>query len=86
MTGVLPRNQTLMYTQLPLVSDGRDHWVPLELLGLEHSQAIMRIKPLLRAAKVVGQSVLSSIHERKIREIGQDFLDRLNVGSWDMVR
>jgi hypothetical protein len=81
---VLPQGRDLQYLNLPLVSDGKDHWVPLEMLIVEHAQAL-RHKRFLKATKAVAQSVLSSMNEAAIRAAGQEFLDRVNMPTWAKV-
>jgi hypothetical protein len=48
----------LAYLELSLVSDGKDHWVPLELLCVERPQAILGCKRLALAAKRKVPSIL----------------------------
>ncbi|KAH6407659.1 hypothetical protein HBI14_163420 [Parastagonospora nodorum] len=55
---VLPTSQELQYPELPLVSDGKDHWVPLEMLIVEHAQPIHH-KDFTRAGRGLARSVLS---------------------------
>jgi hypothetical protein len=78
---VLEKGQQLLYPELPAVADDKDHWVPLEMLVVQHAQAL-RSKRFRPQAKEAAHSVLSSEHKAKIREAGQVFLDRINVLAW----
>jgi hypothetical protein len=77
--GILPDGMRLAYPELPLVSDGKDHWVPLELLCVERPQAILGCKRLALAAKKKVPSILDQSYTPKLQECGHRFIHHLAV-------
>lgn len=76
---VLQRGKSQKHPMLPLVSDAKEHWVPLELLMVTHAQAV-RYKMVASATRNTTDLVLSSPeHEAKLKEAGKKFLDSIIV-------
>jgi hypothetical protein len=76
---VLQPGKSLKHPMLPIVSDAKEHWVPLELLMVMHAQAV-RCKMVASATRNTTDLVLSSPeHEPKLKEAGKKFLDSIIV-------
>ncbi|KAF2125049.1 hypothetical protein P153DRAFT_400548 [Dothidotthia symphoricarpi CBS 119687] len=71
----------LAYPWLPVVSDGRGHWYPLEMLFNDDPQTSDRLTYLVPELKSKGMYLLDDEHEgeKKIRKSGADFLARVIV-------
>jgi hypothetical protein len=78
---VLPAGKKLEYPQLPVVTDEKGHWVPLEMLVIQHAQAL-RHKRFLPQTREAAPSALSSEHEESFKQVGKAFLNRINVRVW----
>lgn len=84
-TDVFSAGHKIRYPKLSLVSDGRDHWIPLELLIVQYAHAV-RCKRITIDLKGVVQDILSKPYVPMLRDAGNDFIARINVLSAITVR
>lgn len=67
------------------MSDGKGHWVSLEMLVVEYAQAINHTNRLLPATTSYARHALLLEHERRLKYMAQKFVNGINVRDWHEV-
>jgi hypothetical protein len=84
-TDILPKDQSLQYQGLPLANVGsrdfgRQKWIPLEMLRLNHPQVLRRFGYLINGnlALISSKKAIMEKGEQRIRDYAKAFLDNAN--------